>query len=61
VDQESDIYYKSKAKDINGLESNWRRLSVKVPRSIAIDNPFFRFFEEHPFLFKIFQLLFKQM
>ena len=31
------------------------------PRNKAINNPIQRFFENHPLLFKMFQLLFKQL
>jgi len=34
-------------------------MEVTIPRNRAIDNPLLRFFEGHPLLFKILQLLFK--
>ena len=51
---------KAKAKDTFGLESPWTEFSFSTPRNRAFDNPIFRFLENNPLLFKIFQLLFKQ-
>jgi len=47
---------KAKAMDIFGAESNWTTLEVTMPRNRAIDNPILRLLENHPLLFKIFQL-----
>lgn len=49
---------RAKAKDIAGRESNWATLKFNMPRNRAIDNPLLRFVENHPLLYKIFQLFF---
>jgi len=49
---------KAKAKDIYAAESNWGTIQVKIPRNFSMDNPILRFFEDRPFLYKIFQLFF---
>jgi hypothetical protein len=59
--KKGDYTIKAKAKDINGAESNWTTLEVTIPRNRAIDNQILRFFEDHPLLYKIFQLFFKQL
>lgn len=48
---------KAKAKDIFDLESDWATFEVTIPRFRAIDNPILRFFEIHPLLFRLLQLL----
>jgi len=50
-----------KVKDVYGLVSDWATLQVKIPRNRVFDNLILRFFEHHPLLFKMFQLLFKQL
>ena len=52
---------KAKAKDSNGLESPWTEYSFSTPRSRIYDNPIIRFFENHPLLYKMLQLLFRQL
>ena len=51
----------AKAKDIFDAESDWNYLSVTIPRNRAVDIPVLRFFKNHQSLFKIIQLLFKQI
>jgi len=48
-----------KALDEHYAWSDWVTLEVIIPRNKVIDNPLLRFFEVHPLLYKIFQLLFK--
>jgi predicted acyl esterase len=48
---------KAKAVDNLGAESNWTEFSVTIPRSRDINNLFFRFFHNHPYLFQIIRCL----
>ena len=51
---------KVKARDVFGAESDWSDpLTVNIPRNRVIDNPVLRFFENHPLMFRILQLLSK--
>ena len=49
---------RAKAKDSKDAESSWSTLTVIMPRSRAISNPFFNFLENHPNLFPILRQLF---
>ena len=52
-------HIKVKAKDIHGDESDWSEpLAVTMPRNKSVYNFIIRFFENHPLIFKIMQLLF---
>jgi hypothetical protein len=49
---------KVRVKDENGLFSDWSDpMSLNIPKSKVSNRPFLNFLENHPFLFKILQLL----
>jgi hypothetical protein len=55
-------HIKAKAKDENGGYSPWSDpLSISMPRNRAINRPFFYFFDNHPYLFPILQLLLQRL
>jgi hypothetical protein len=46
------------AEDVHGAGSVWSNpLTVTMPRSRPVDNPFFSFLESHPYMFPILRLL----
>jgi hypothetical protein len=51
----------AKGKDSNGAESDWAEFTVAMPRNRAIKNPFLNFFQIHPNLFPILQLLLQRL
>jgi CubicO group peptidase (beta-lactamase class C family) len=52
---------KVKAKDENGMESDWGTFQVTIPRNKAINNPFLNWLQSHPFLFPLLQKLIQQL
>jgi hypothetical protein len=48
---------KAKAKDIHGIEGNWREYQVTMPRNKIVNNPFLNFLQSHPNLFPLLQKL----
>jgi hypothetical protein len=57
---------KAKAKDTNGFESEWKELSVTMPRNRAINSPLFlqflqNFLENHPNLFPVLQKIIQRL
>ena len=41
----------------DGLESDWATLEISMPKSKAINTPFLRFLEQHPYLFPLLRQL----
>ena len=53
---------KVKSKDENGGQSPWSEpLSISMPKSRVINEPFLDFFENHPCMFPILRLLFQRL
>ena len=48
---------KVKAMDEHQLESDWATLEVSMPKNKAINSPFLRFLENHPYMFPILRQL----
>jgi hypothetical protein len=61
-DEEGNLILKAKAKDIHGDESDWSRVSIKIPKSKAMINSplILRFIERFPNAFQILQNLLRQ-
>ena len=49
---------KIKARDINGAESNWESLELSVPKNKIISSFFFKFLENQPTLYQLFEKIF---
>jgi len=57
-DKKGKYELKVRVKDVNGLFSDWSDpMSINIPKSKASNRPFLNFLENHPFLFRILQLL----
>ena len=50
----------AKVKDICGIESNWTKLFVNMPRNKVINTPFLKFLDKYPNLFPLLRLLLKK-
>jgi len=53
--EEGTFVIKAKAKNIDGVDSDWAELSVSMPRNRAIQRPFLQFLQQHPILHLLFQ------
>jgi hypothetical protein len=53
---------RAKARDADGLESVWSDpLPVTMPRNRAMNTPFLRFLQYHPYMFPILRLLLQRL
>jgi len=56
-DEQGDFTIKVKAKDTYDAESDYGTLDVTMPRTRAIQRPFFNFLQNHPILYQLLQRL----
>jgi len=53
--KQGDYIIKSKSYDSTFAESDWGTLEITMPRNRAVNNPFFKFLEQHPILYQLLQ------